>query len=124
PALYTLSLHDALPIFDSRRYGGNVGQVRMTVPRAQCHVIVSINVALQQGQRLWGRTAIEGCHHWCRKGATIRQRQRITVIVDEVELVSLRAEMRDMQALPGLWIEGRVFGTGHRAYGSQLSCRH
>jgi hypothetical protein len=35
---------------DPRRYGGNVGQVRMTVPNAQCHVIASIDVALQQGQ--------------------------------------------------------------------------
>jgi hypothetical protein len=73
----------------------------MTVPRRERYVITAVNVALQQGQRLWGGTAIEGRHYWRREGATIRQRQCVTVIMDEVELVSPRAEMRDVQALPG-----------------------
>src|SRR5438128_2526064 len=103
---------------NSWRHSGNVGQVRMTVPRRERDVITSVHVALQQGQRLRGGTAIEGRHYWRREGTTIRQRQRVTMIMDEVELVGPRTEMRDVQALPGLWIEGRVCGTRRRADGS------
>ena len=53
-----------------------------------------------------GQDSDRGRHYW-RRETTIRQRQRVTVIMDKVELSSPRAEMRDVQALPGLSIEGR-----------------
>ena len=52
---------------------------------------------------------MDGHDHGGVREAGVRQGQEVEVVVDEVELVRLLEDLRDVQPLPDLGVEGAVF---------------
>src|SRR5437762_12324351 len=92
----------------------HVIQIWMAVGITDGHVVCSSIIFFEYRHDALGRKAMNSRPDRCLDQAGIRKRQKIKLIMNQVEFLSALKDCRDVQALPNFWVNCSIFGVWPR----------
>ena len=95
--------------------GGRVLELGSPIRRADCHQMCCGVVGAVDGHNTLGREAMNRGQHWRAYQPAVAERQKVKMIVNQIELLSLLEDLRNMQAFPDLRIQGAILRVGARS---------
>src|SRR2546426_11473936 len=89
---------------------GRIGETRMTVGVANGDIVGTVVVVRVDWHNALGREAMNRRQHWRAHQSAIAEWQKVKMVVNQIECLSLLEDCRNMQTFPDLRIESEVFG--------------